>query len=466
MRVHSRMVPDQDEAQAYLARSFDLEFDVRKVRLRPKRGPRRGALVGKVFTKALRTLCLRFLISCHDDAFVDAIHRARNGKTAYLTPWMVHGRCAISKSIGNGKGCLMKTSTWSKGTLRCMSLGLVAGCVLVAGCQSAQNGNVLSMNPVVPEANEQIVRDQLIVIVDATGSIGAARMFENQKSTVVAFADGMPDGTYESGMDSFAGVSMNEWLDNSLAPYRREVMVTGASDLEPLGSLTPLSRAIRNQTWELAGKGGRGALLIFSDGEVRNPEEVLQACKDIQAAHGGEVCIYTVQVGSSDRGRELLQAMAEVNGCGQYYDGASLESAASMQAMERDIFFGERVTPIHAAVPVQPVTLTLNNVHFENDSSVIAAMYDAQLDEVAAFLYNNPAIRIRLAGHTDWNASNPYNQSLSERRVNAVKGALVSRGVEASRLDTSAYGETQPAVPNTSPANLHSNRRVELSVIE
>ena len=93
-------------------------------------------------------------------------------------------------------------------------------------------------------------------------------------------------------------------------------------------------------------------------------------------------------------------------------------------------------------------------------------MYHAQLDEIAAIMKRNPAMRIRLDGHTDHNATNAYNQKLSERRVNAVKAALVDRGADAARLLTNAFGEEKPTVPNDSPEHLHQNRRVELTVVE
>jgi OOP family OmpA-OmpF porin len=352
--------------------------------------------------------------------------------------------------------------------LRGGMLCIAAACLLtVVQTGAAESGG--RHVPVLPRADEQIIRDQVIVIVDETGSIGTTRKFRYERSLVQGFTAAMPDGSYESGLDSFAGVASKYWVKEPLAPFYRETMVNAADSLEPLGSLTPLARAIGNQTGELEGLGGNAALVIYSDGKVRNPEEVLQACRDLDTAHGGSLCIFTIQIGESDRGRELLQAMATVTGCGKYYDGATLDSVPAMEVLVREVFFGPMPVPPAPVVPAPapaPMAWKINNINFDNDSSVVAPSYDSLLNEAASILKENPAVQIRLQGHTDFNASDAYNQKLSERRVNAVKDALVKRNADANRLPTSAYGESQPMVPNDSPEHLHTNRRVELKVTE
>jgi OmpA-OmpF porin, OOP family len=358
----------------------------------------------------------------------------------------------------------MTASGWSKGILCGLAL------LLMAGCQTYPNARQLRIAPVVPAANEEIVRDQLIIIVDVTGSIGSGGIYKHEKALAEAFTAGMPDGTYWSGLDSFAGVPSHKWVLEPLARYNRQVMVDAADRIEPLGSLTPLERAIRSQRIELQGNRGRAALLIFSDGQVVNHEYVLQACRDLKVSHGGELCIYTVQVGSSASGRQLLQEMAAVNGCGKYYDGDTLTTQASIEGLVRDVFFGPRqvAQPAPQAAAPAPVTVVwrINNILFDNDKSVILPKYQAVVDEAASMMSANPAMRLRLDGHTDSNASVAYNQKLSERRVEAVRAALVSRGVDATRLDIVAHGKLNPAVPNTTPENMHLNRRVELTVID
>ena len=363
------------------------------------------------------------------------------------------GAADILRRVQERNISAMKALTWNRTAFFCVAL-----------LNLTTTWSALA-EPVVPHANEEIIRDQLIIIVDETGSIGSSQTYLYEKSLVQAFTEAMPDGTYTSGIDSFAGVSSKLWLRQPLVTFDRGYMMRGADRLEPLGSLTPLARAIRTQASELEGIGGRGALLIFSDGKVRIPEDVLQACREMKEVHGGELCIFTVQIGNSERGRVLLKEMAEVNGCGRYYDGETLNT----EVLVRDIFFGPRAETAPEP-PMQPVAKTvdwtINNIEFDNDSSVIASSYDTLLNEAVTILKENPTVQILLEGHTDHNATNEYNQKLSERRVNAVKGALVTRSADPNRLPTGAFGEVRPTVPNDSPEHLHRNRRVELTVIK
>ena len=68
-------------------------------------------------------------------------------------------------------------------------------------------------------------------------------------------------------------------------------------------------------------------------------------------------------------------------------------------------------------------------------------------------------------GHTDSVGSDVYNQRLSVKRAEAVKGYLVSKGIEANRVYTEGKGEKQPVADNKTAAGRAKNRRVEIEVV-
>jgi len=88
----------------------------------------------------------------------------------------------------------------------------------------------------------------------------------------------------------------------------------------------------------------------------------------------------------------------------------------------------------------------------------------AALDRAAEALKQNPGMRMRIEGHASEEATAEYNLALGERRANAVRDYLVSRGVAASRLNTISYGETRPKYDNTREETRRLNRRAGLVV--
>lgn len=115
----------------------------------------------------------------------------------------------------------------------------------------------------------------------------------------------------------------------------------------------------------------------------------------------------------------------------------------------------------------QEQILILEMVYFDFDSDNIQERSFTLLDEVAATLRSHPELSsVEIQGHTDDRGSDTYNQSLSQRRVDAVLRYLVGKGVAAERLVAKGYGEAQPTVPNTTEANRAKNRRVEFKILK
>ena len=109
--------------------------------------------------------------------------------------------------------------------------------------------------------------------------------------------------------------------------------------------------------------------------------------------------------------------------------------------------------------------LSFDNIYFDFNSADIKTESYPILNEVVDILKANPEAVIRIAGHTDSDGSESYNQTLSEQRAASVLNYLVQNGIEARRLSTVGYGELQPVVPNTSRENKAKNRRIEFIVI-
>jgi arylsulfatase len=104
----------------------------------------------------------------------------------------------------------------------------------------------------------------------------------------------------------------------------------------------------------------------------------------------------------------------------------------------------------------------LYGIHFDFDKAVIQPDSNALLDDITTALKQFPGWRLRITGHTDSTGDAAYNEELSMNRANAIKQALVERGIDASRLETLGTGEKQPVASNDTPEGQALNRRVEL----
>ncbi len=103
-----------------------------------------------------------------------------------------------------------------------------------------------------------------------------------------------------------------------------------------------------------------------------------------------------------------------------------------------------------------------HGIHFDVDSDRLRPESMPVLKSIAAALASKPALQLRIEGHTDSTGDSAHNQDLSQRRADAVKGALVSQfSVDGGRLATAGQGSNVPLASNDTPDGRATNRRVE-----
>lgn len=116
--------------------------------------------------------------------------------------------------------------------------------------------------------------------------------------------------------------------------------------------------------------------------------------------------------------------------------------------------------PPEEPVASEPVKMELE-ILFDNDKAVIKPEYYNQIADVARFMQEQPNLTAVIEGHTDNQASESYNQALSQRRVDAVRQLLIEQyGIDANRLSAIGYGESRPRVSNDTRESRRQNRRV------
>ncbi|MBD9402339.1 outer membrane protein OmpA [Comamonas sp. CMM02] len=138
-------------------------------------------------------------------------------------------------------------------------------------------------------------------------------------------------------------------------------------------------------------------------------------------------------------------------------DGALVKAAAPAAVAPAP------VAPVPAAT-ASKVTFAAD-AFFDFDKSVLKPEGKAKLDDLASKVQGINLEVIVAVGHTDSVGSAAYNQKLSERRAQAVKAYLESKGIDKSRVYTEGKGEAQPVADNKTKAGRAQNRRVEIEVV-
>ena len=105
-----------------------------------------------------------------------------------------------------------------------------------------------------------------------------------------------------------------------------------------------------------------------------------------------------------------------------------------------------------------------NNVTFDSNASQLKPAGANTLSGVAMVLKEYEDTRVHIIGHTDSSGSRELNMRLSEQRAESVGTALITMGVDASRLSMDGVGPDQPVASNSTAAGKAQNRRVTLTL--
>lgn len=158
----------------------------------------------------------------------------------------------------------------------------------------------------------------------------------------------------------------------------------------------------------------------------------------------------------------------------QLYSGLSAEGAPKVD-YERIEEIVKRYIPkevVKEVVVEKPVKAeaakaekwVLVGVNFEFNSAKITPESYPILFDAAKTLLENPSLNVEIQGYTDNIGSEEYNKKLSQKRADAVKNYLISKGVSANRLKAVGYGEANPIADNKTAEGRAMNRRIEFKI--
>jgi len=117
--------------------------------------------------------------------------------------------------------------------------------------------------------------------------------------------------------------------------------------------------------------------------------------------------------------------------------------------------------------PVDDTTwFNFDRLRFDTGKATLEASSEEQLNNIAEILKAYPNVHVKIGGYTD-NTGNPdANKTLSESRAKTVMDALISKGIDASRLEAEGYGDQHPVGDNATEEGRAQNRRIALRVTQ
>lgn len=157
----------------------------------------------------------------------------------------------------------------------------------------------------------------------------------------------------------------------------------------------------------------------------------------------------------AQQARELAEERAAAAALAEQRADSAIAEQQRLHAMLEDL---------EAEKTERGYVLTLGDILFDTDKSELKPGASRTMDRLAEFLQEYPDRRLLIEGHADARGTDAYNDSLSQSRANAVRLALIDRGIQPGRLDAEGMGEDYPLASNDTVAGRQENRRVEIVV--
>ena len=360
-------------------------------------------------------------------------------------------------------------------------LGIASATLALGACVvPTHEVSPVSFAPLQLSPGEELGVNRVLILTDASSSMFRQPRVQARALTlaVISGLPSNPSTPLEVGAMAFGG---DQRVRVPMAPMDRTSLMNYARALKPLGGIsdrentlfggggtTPLDTVFAEVQEELAGRTGRTAIVLITDGEPTLPERARQAAEQLIAgAPANQRCLFTVQTRDGSEGSAFSREISGLNSCGRSISANRLRTVAEVDDYTRMLLaVVQNPLPPVAAPPPCETRLQLSNVEFAFDRAELTTSDRRAVADFGRQLNDCRGARIELGGYADSTGKAEYNVRLSERRAESVRQALIEAGVEASRLSTRGFGASDPVASNETEAGRAKNRRVEFEALD
>ncbi len=200
---------------------------------------------------------------------------------------------------------------------------------------------------------------------------------------------------------------------------------------------------------EKARKETEAKALEAEQAKKESEAKALEAEQAKKEAEAGLVEVEKARKEAEDKAREAERARLQAE-----------KAIAERKQLESEL------AELKATQTERGIVLTLGDILFEFGKNVLLPGAKGTIDRLVEFLTKYPNRDVVIEGHTDNVGSDTYNLGLSQRRADAVRDSLTSKGISKDRITATGYGESRPVASNATPAGRQQNRRVEIVILD
>ncbi|WP_322970687.1 OmpA family protein [Faecalibacter sp. LW9] len=198
-----------------------------------------------------------------------------------------------------------------------------------------------------------------------------------------------------------------------------------------------------------------GAVKVF-DGEITKEEYERYNKQDPNKGASGDM-------GYWDQNMKFYVIRTKEKG-NVYIQFTSNNAGGTLNVLQEEAF-QQTITKVTADDIAKDLTekgKSILYINFDVDKANITTEGKEVVTQIAEALQNDKSLKIAIEGHTDNTGDALHNKKLSDARANSVMNALITNGIDKSRVTAKGFGAEKPLVANDSEENKARNRRVEL----
>ena len=217
---------------------------------------------------------------------------------------------------------------------------ILGGCAARQPVGESPPFKAIDLNPRIVSGDYVQKVDQFLVILDASGT-ARGKKYQTARGLVKNLNLTIPNLRLKSGIRVFGGEEGDQlvygMVDHTRSGFEAAIPVSGGYGQSPLGE------SIAAAGLDLKQASGNMALIIFSDGRETGTSSI-EAAEALKKQYGDRLCIYAVILGSSSRGKKVLEGVSKSGRCGFIVSPEEIQSPEGMAGFCRKDLFGKGST--------------------------------------------------------------------------------------------------------------------------